>query len=126
MQKFEFALDVRALDNGRDWLVLEDFYYDTDIPIKGYRVDVPKGFVTDFASIPRVLWSVVGAPAEGKYRKAAVIHDYLYRTPGKATRAQADAVLNEAMIVCGVGRWTRWTIYAGVRVGGSGSYKGGF
>jgi hypothetical protein len=31
---------------------------------------------TDGASIPPVFWSVIGGPFEGKYRDAAVIHDY--------------------------------------------------
>jgi hypothetical protein len=141
--KFEDALDVRPLDDGRNWQVLEDFYYDTDVVLTparskdrlwpqgvegwahGWRVIVPKGFVTDFASIPRPLWAIVGGPADGKYRKAAVVHDFLYRTKGLATRPQADSVLLEAMKVSGCGWWERSIIYSGVRVGGSGSYKGG-
>jgi hypothetical protein len=129
MRKFEDALDVSPLPNGSDWDVLEPFYYDTDVPCAGYsvpvRIVVPKGFVTDFASIPRFLWAIVGGPADGKYRLAAVIHDFLYRTHGLATRPQCDSVLLEAMQVCGVGWWTRTQIYSGVRVGGSRSYKGG-
>lgn len=143
--KFEDALDVRAMDDGRNWLVLEDFYYLTDVRLTpdvlrehagvdtvgysdrtfGWRVTVPKGFVTDFASIPRALWAAVGGPSEGKYRKAAVIHDFLYRTKGLATRPQADSVLLEAMKVSGCSWWQRSVIYSGVRVGGSSSYKGG-
>lgn len=128
MVKFEDALDVRPLDDGRNWLVLEDFYYDTDVHLSGQMagcVVVQKGFVTDFASIPRPLWPVVGGPADGKYRKIAVIHDKLYRTPGLATKAQADAVLLEGMKFCGVNWAQRYAIYWGVRIGGSSSYKGG-
>lgn len=143
MVRFEDALDVRALDNGRDWQVLEDFYYVTDVTLAGWpahmkdvsngrvtkawgaRIEIPKGFVTDFASIPRPLWSIVGGPADGKYRKAAVVHDFLYRTGGVATRYQADQVLLEAMKVCGCSWFQRTVIYSGVRVGGSNSYKGG-
>lgn len=123
--KFEDALDVRPLDDGRNWLVLEDFFYATDVIMaSGKRVTVPKGFVTDFASIPKVLWGIVGGPADGKYRKAAVIHDFLYRTAGLATRPQADAVLLEAMTVSGCSWWERHVIYYGVRFGGGASYKG--
>lgn len=128
MTKFEDALDVRPLDDGKNWLVLDDFFYDTDVSMtRGnlHRVVVPKGFVTDFASIPRPLWAIVGGPADGKYRKIAVVHDWLYRTPGLATRGQADAVLLEGMKVSGCSWWTRSVIYAGVRVGGWASYKGG-
>ena len=79
-------------------------------------VVVPPGFKTDLASIPQVLWNVL--PPVGQYDRAAVIHDYLYKFPGTVSRVDADAVLNEAMDVLGVGRVKRWIIYAGVRVGG--------
>ena len=39
-------------------------------------VSVPAGFVTDFASIPRGLWTAL--PRDGDYVWAAVVHDYLY------------------------------------------------
>jgi len=123
--KFEDALDVRPLDDGRNWLVLEDFYYQTDVIMaSGHRVSVPKGFVTDFASIPRIAWGIVGGPADGKYRKIAVVHDWLYRTPGLATRGQADAVLLEGMKVSGCSWWEQHVIYYAVRAGGHSSYKG--
>lgn len=35
----------------------------------------PKGSEVDGASIPRVFWTPVGGPYEGKYRQASVIHD---------------------------------------------------
>jgi len=39
-------------------------------------VTVPVGFVTDFASIPRVFWSVLRP--DGLYTYPAIVHDYLY------------------------------------------------
>jgi hypothetical protein len=126
MVKFEDALDVSPLDDGINWVVLDPFYYDTDVPCAGgQRIVCEKGFLSDFASIPRVLWTIVGAPAEGKYRKISVVHDKLYRTSGLATRPQADAVFLEGMKFCEVGWIKRHVIYAGVRVGGSRAYKGG-
>jgi uncharacterized protein DUF1353 len=81
----------------------------------GRTVGVPKGFITDLASIPRVLWNVL--PPIGAYDAAAVVHDYLYRTGG-CTRAQADRVLYEAMIALKVDALQARIIYAGVMVGG--------
>lgn len=78
-------------------------------------VIVPTGFRTDLASIPRVLWSIL--PPFGSYSDAAVVHDFLYQFNG-IDRHDADQVLNEAMEVCQVGRWKRWTIYSGVVLGG--------
>lgn len=37
---------------------------------------VPKGYVSDGASIPRPFWSIIGAPLSGAYRYAAIVHDY--------------------------------------------------
>ncbi len=152
MVRFENALDVRPLENGCDWEVREDFYYDTDVWLtpsilrvrpnnlgvpwvelaahtKGtngwWRICIPRGFITDCASIPQVFWSVVGAPANGRYRKIAVVHDGLYRTPGLAKRPQADAVLLEGMMASGCSWLQRTVIYSAVRVGGFRSYKGG-
>lgn len=83
--------------------------------IIGRLITVPAGFKTDLASIPKILWNIL--PPVGRYDAAAVVHDYLYQHNG-VTRAEADAVLREAMEVLGV-RWSqRWAIYAGVRVGG--------
>lgn len=44
---------------------------------RGERVwTAPVGTYTDGASIPQIFWSVIGGPFEGKYRDAAVNHDY--------------------------------------------------
>lgn len=76
---------------------------------------VPAGFTTDLASIPQLLWNIL--PPIGKYDRAAVLHDFLYRVGG-VTKAQADGVLKEVMEFRQVTLWKRWVIYAGVRTGG--------
>lgn len=57
--------------------------------------------ITDFASVPRVLWAII--PPTGFYGKAAVIHDFLYRYGCIGAmvidRKYADDVLNESMSV---------------------------
>jgi len=78
----------------------------------GIEVTVPKGFVTDFASIPRPLWSVF--PPCGKYTKAAIVHDYLYTRQG-CSRFLADAVFREIMFQLKVPYWKRILIYYAVR-----------
>lgn len=84
---------------------------------------VPMGFCTDFASIPRLLQTAVGSPAGGKYRRAAVLHDYLYRSC-QLSREEADALFYEAMISSGVSRRKARQLYLGVRFGGASSYGG--
>ncbi|MBP1184182.1 DUF1353 domain-containing protein [Methylobacterium sp. PvR107] len=57
-------------------------------------VDVPTGFVTDFASIPRAFYSLLRP--DGEYAYAAVIHDYLYWTQGRP-RHECDEVFKACM-----------------------------
>jgi hypothetical protein len=104
-------LRVEEVDDGR-WRLLEDFVYHSDVV---GSIIVPAGFVTDFASVPRVpvaFW-FVGDTAH----LAAVVHDYLYST-GIFPKATADRVFLEAMAVTGIPHWRRWLMYLGVRWGG--------
>src|SRR3990167_3651406 len=82
----------------------------------------PKGFVTDFASVPRV--PIAYALFGNRAHRESVIHDYLYQTH-LATKAMADKVFLEAMEARGKSFWVRWVMYLGVRVGGGSAYKTG-
>jgi hypothetical protein len=104
---------IADIDGGLPYTLLAPLVYDSQV--LGRTITVPLGFVTDLASVPRLLWNVL--PPMGGYSDAAVVHDFLYATNGLA-RGQADAVLREAMEVCGVRPWQRWLIYRGVRAGG--------
>lgn len=84
-------------------------------------VTVPKGFVTDFASIPRAFWSALRP--DGEYAYAAVIHDYLYWTQTRS-RDEADGIFKMAMEDFDVGAVTIETIYGAVRLGGKGAWNG--
>lgn len=91
---------------------------------------VPKGFVTDFASIPLGLHN--SFPPLGLWARPAIIHDFLYATKGTGayrtrrwinrpvdyTRPEADAIFKEAMKVVGVPPWRREVMYRAVRWGG--------
>ena len=119
--RFLDALVLEYID-GHNWKVVDEFIYQTDVDHLS-RIHVPAGFLTDFASVPKVFWNIM-APT-GMYGKAAVIHDYLYRTPKQASKADADNVFAEAMQALGVGWWTRNIMYQGVHRFGGSSYKGG-
>ena len=60
--------------DGRNWVIRKDFGYAVGSEDSGEVIDLPTGFVTDFASVPRPLWWLY--PKWGKYGNAAVIHDY--------------------------------------------------
>ena len=46
---------VRAFGDNKFWILVEDMVY--VIGSTNERIVVPKGFVTDFASIPQPLWA---------------------------------------------------------------------
>lgn len=91
---------------------------------KGALVRVPKGFETDFASIPLVFQNLLSKFDVS--RRAAIVHDYLYRTHGKGgiySREQCDKIFLEAMEILGVPWLRRKTMYRAVRLFGWTSWK---
>jgi hypothetical protein len=109
------------LDTGLvDYELQEDLHYEV---FPGHIITVPKGFVTNFASTPRWLWSIL--PPSGKWNRAAVLHDYLYSIAvptAHCSRWMADAIFRDAMYRLGVSLWRRWVMWAGVRVFGNRGY----
>ena len=79
----------------------------------------PKGLVVDGASIPRALWTMIGSPFTGNYRRASVVHDKAcldFPTDGPERKA-ADAMFYAACRAGGCGRWQAKVLYLGVRIG---------
>lgn len=116
MSSFLTELKIKPVD-GEDLLfeLLEPFRYWIDELHDGPVIELPAGFRTDFASIPRLFWNIL--PPWGKYGKAAVIHDWLYKS-GVFSRERSDEIFLEAMKLLGVSTAVRYIIYYGVRLGG--------
>lgn len=73
---------------------------------------VPEGSRTDFASVPRPLvWLI---PRYGRYTRAAVLHDHLWRT-GATSKADADGIFRRALRELGTSVARRWLMWAAVR-----------
>jgi len=115
VSRFTSELLVSPLADGKTWVLMRDFGYDVGSEGSVDRINVSIGFETDFASIPRLLWTVL--PKWGKYGNAAVIHDWLYWRQERSRKA-ADGILLEAMVVLRVAAVTRASIYWGVRLFG--------
>lgn len=95
VDRFVGELDLLDLDpQGVRFTLAQPFGY---IDPSGTRWQAEKGLVTDGASIPWPLWSIVGAPFTGPYRRAAVIHDFYcdrkYRAWEKVHRVFYDAMI---------------------------------
>ena len=104
------APTARPFGDNKQWIVVEDMAY--TIGQTSTQITVPKGFVTDFASIPQALWSL-GLSPHGQYSRAAVVHDFLYWSQG-CTRDQADRLLVVAMKESGVASFDEWAVYSAV------------
>ena len=114
---FHSPLDLRATNPG-EWQLLSPLVYTS----KAGRVwIVPKGFITDLASIPRTARILIDR--NGPSRPAATLHDYLYAT-GAVGRAEADSLFLEALEATSVGWVTRHLMHSAVRVAGWMFYRG--
>ncbi|HSV48371.1 MAG TPA: DUF1353 domain-containing protein [Ramlibacter sp.] len=120
MSGFITPLDTRKLGpgpRGRSiYKLLADLVYSSDR--LGRQIRVPAGFVTDYASVPRLplAFLVAGDTAH----EAAVVHDWLYTTH-EVGRAQADAVFKEAIQASDPGA-PAGLMWLAVRLGGGGSW----
>lgn len=107
---------VSPLPDGRRWRLRMNFRFSyLDAEKKISHIVVPANFVTDFASVPRIFWSLF--QPWGRYGKAAVVHDYLYAC-GRNSRKFADEMFLKAMKLLGVTKWRRSIMYWAVRLGG--------
>jgi len=109
---FDGKCKLSPLDDGRRWQVEETFsYHDGEL-----AVTVPAFLITDLASVPRCLWAIY--PPFGTYTRAAIVHDVLYRQHSHG-RAVCDGIFLDCMRrPCGTGWFTRYTLWAFVRLFG--------
>ncbi|ACL94047.3 DUF1353 domain-containing protein [Caulobacter vibrioides] len=89
-------------------------------PASGAQVDVPEGYVTDFASIPAPVRGLF--PPFGRHAKAAVLHDWLYLIGEPGQRAFADRIFLDAMDDLRVSLVRRSIMHRAVRLAGGGAY----
>jgi hypothetical protein len=93
--------------------MLEDFWF---VDGAGKRWIAPKGAIINGASIPEPLWSSVGSPYTGEYRRASIVHDVACDDPN-VSRDAADDMFYEACLAGGCTLLQAKLLYAGVRVG---------
>lgn len=126
MQKFTEELVVESL--GEKWILKKAFTFYYEMPFgegKNFRqaIVIPEGFETDFASTPKLLYSIF--PPIGIYNKAAMIHDFLYSKECRydISRQSADKFFLQAMEVLKVPKWKRKLMYLAVRIFGKKHFR---
>jgi hypothetical protein len=113
---------VRGFADGSNWMLQSPLIQEIGKNTL-YFVIVPRGFVTDFASIPQPLQILHASVSIGRYGNAAVVHDYLYWRQD-CTREQSDNILAIAMMDAGVSFLERQLIYQSVRQFGQSAWEG--
>lgn len=107
----------------RRWLLTDTLIF-RSAALRG-TLAVPRGFQTDFASIPRFAW-VLFPPADS-YNPAAVMHDGAYANALMAqsgarvflVKRLADDLFEECLRAVGISLWRRWVMATAVRAYGT-------
>jgi uncharacterized protein DUF1353 len=113
---------VEAVD-GRRWALLRPLTYTGD-PF-GYEHDrytVPRGYITDLTSSPRVTHFI--APVAGKHSATSVLHDWLIThgiPAGLINSIDTDGLFRRSLKDQGIPPIKRWIWWTGVRWGALGS-----
>ena len=111
---------VKDLMNGK-FELFSDYIYKT----KEYPIKVPKGFVTDYASIPKLLRAII--LPYGKHSGASVVHDWLYSSNCSLdiSREKADKIFLEILKEEKVNLLLRILMYTAVRKFGRSRFRNG-
>jgi len=124
------GIAIENLENG-DYVLLEDYIGSAcDEFFPSAMIRVPRGFVTDFGSVPKIFWNIF--PPVGTFRDACFLrHDWLYATeyyswegvaykilPKDDVRAEID--WRFLCMLQAAGDWwiSRNSIYSAVRING--------
>lgn len=105
---------LRQLKRGEELWQLEDILVFFSALLHKLIV-VPKGFITDFASVPRLPLAYLLFGNKGHF--SAIVHDWLYSTQ-MFERRVCDQVFKEALEAEGLNKFEIWMMFAGVRIGG--------
>lgn len=108
----------RELSAGRGvaCFVLDDpLVYESSVNGGNCRVEVPAGFATDFASVPRFFWRIM--PPIDCWWRAAAMHDYLLEKT-TASKFLCDAMFREGLRADGVNGLRQFVMYVVVRLFG--------
>lgn len=84
---------------------------------------IPRGYPTDFASVPRIAWSIF--PPHGLMANASILHDYMYdnrinedKLGADQARVFADKLFLAHCLNDGVPMWQAAFVYGIIRLFG--------
>jgi len=101
------------------WILSRRFIVNTPRGI----VVVPRGYVTDHASVPRIFWSLI-PPVADELAEGSIPHDYFYSLDSEEVpRTFADECLKEISRVNGASWITAQAAHKAVRAASRGMYR---
>ena len=95
---------------------------DIEFIINKEKFTIPKGFETDLASIPRVIWPLM-SPAHSALIRPSIVHDWFYRKTCDFNRKQIDLIFYHMLINDGISKVNANAMYYAVRSFGWKAYK---
>lgn len=110
---------IEGLSREAQYVLAEDYTFSFNHNGVTRTLTVPKGMLTDLASVPRIFRWLVGRV--GRHLEAAIIHDWYFirwqdldLVAMKHDFIFANKLMNAAMIAANVPKWKRWVIMAAV------------
>lgn len=126
---FRYPIAIDVYNPVDPWVAQCDIKY--SMPGDGWGLDIPKWFRCDGASVPRLLWLILGFSPTDPALLAAFPHDFSYRSGRR--RVLADALLYAGLLDLNPHPTTEafrrrlwivrsWLMYLGVRIFGGWNY----
>lgn len=119
----KYTLALSPFLGGNYYYLLHEIDWTPDKPVTPpIRIVVPRGFVTDLASIPKILWPIL--PKDGIYARPAIVHDFHYWVQDKEwPKELADKTFLIGMKELKVSKLKAATIYYAVSWFGSSAWR---
>ncbi len=81
-----------------------------------HRIEIPKGYAFDGASVPHIFWGFRGFSPIGRHLWAALCHDWICDNPDELFPGIGDAIFMVLLSESGVSGWRSAIFYAAVRL----------
>lgn len=91
--------DVRPIGN-RKYLLMEDYTITWWEDGTRFRIVIPREFITDLASVPRLLWTLSNLTPDGLIRAGALVHDWIYAQRGQLTYGLYQVKVGSLWVPC--------------------------
>lgn len=114
--KFQPLPETEEFLLAEDYSFLYDLYRKDGIFVKR-RWRIPKGFISDGGSIPKIFWSIIYGPFNPRVLRASMVHDYFYYTH-LISRAEADDLFYKMLLEDSANPHIAWIMWKAVSIFG--------